>query len=178
MQSIYRAALFSILFSCLLSSQALAQSYFYEFMETSTGALDMREVKISGKFAAVKVSARTLTRMATGETRKAVYIQRGNGVKGPEVFFVYIDQDELPQVIAFIKDVLERFETTEPKPDQMLTYRTRSGLYIGGHYFGKWKGVIGSVHDDLNELRRADLDDLREELEEARVVLEQGFVGE
>ena len=173
MQSIIRALILSL----VLVGQALAQSDFYEFMETSTGALDMREVKISGKFAAVKVSARTLTRMATGETRKAVYIQRGNGVKGPEVFFVYIDQDELPQVIAFIKDVLERFETTEPKPDQMLTYRTRSGLYIGGHYFGKWKGVIGTFHDALNELRRADLDDLREELEEAQVVLDGGLVG-
>lgn len=177
MPSIYRAGLLSLIVTLLLSSQAMAQSDFYEFMETSSGALDMREVKISGKFAAIKVSARSLTRMATGETRKAVYIQRGNGVNGPEVFFIYIDQDELPQVIAFIKDVLARFES-EPKPDQMLTYRTRSGLYIGGHYFGKWKGVIGTVHDALNELRRADLDDLREELEEAQVVLEQGFVGE
>jgi hypothetical protein len=61
-----------------------------------------------------------------------------------------------PEVKAFIKDVSDRFDSS-PKPDQMLTYRTRSGLYIGGHYFGKWKGVIGTVHAALNELRRVRL---------------------
>lgn len=174
MNTLCRTAFLSSLISVFLSSVALGQSDYAKFLESSTGALDMREIKISGSYAGAKVSARSLTRVRTGENRKAVFLTKGGGVTGPEEFFVYLDQDELPEVIAFIKDVEGRFESA-PKPDQLLTYRTRSGLYIGGHYYGKWKGVVGTVHDGLNEMGRSDLKQLREELEEAQTALAEGF---
>lgn len=148
-----------------------AQSLYSEFLVDSMGVVTIQDHKLGFLDGKMEVRARKLTR-DTGESISSLAVFYGDFSQGrisPDqgTALLYIDADELPQILELFQKLATMVKTEKPEIDTSITFKTRDGLMVGGKYYGKWKFLLAVDENQVFASGSGDIERFRDFVEQA-----------